>query len=294
MRWNLVGAFIRNKPFGTEIAFQKGLERIGETVTTIDSGYPDQKFDENADATVVFKWIEPFYKEALKRIGGKKIVYQPDDLRFPHIKQMMIDMRELCDHAFTFDEDGALLARKYGYGSTRRLLLTADNSLYYPIRKVHKDIDVCFIGSLSAGANHVSRVKMCNIVSKIPNIKFVAASELFDIKKLNEIYNRSKIILNHATDVGQPFGHGFGYQCRHFEAGFTKSLVLSNTIDNERELHCLSTFSNEMNLVSEIDGWLNAGSLREEKAQAYWDELYGAHLPEHRAQEMVEFVRSVS
>jgi hypothetical protein len=292
MRWNIVGAFIRNNPFGTEIAFRKGLERIGETVTAVDPGYPNQRFDEAPDVTLVFKWLDPGpYRSKVASLPGKKIVYQVDDLRFSHIKDMMIKMREICDHALTFDEDGARLAREYGYESAQRMLLTADNVLYRHIPKMQKDIDVCFVGSLSHGPNHVSRMKMLDIVKKM-GVKLVVANELFDIGKICELYNRSKIVLNHATDVGQPFGHGFGYQCRHFEAGFTKSLVLSNVIDNDNVIY-FPTFTSEIHLPAEIDGWLHAESLREETAQRLYDELYARHLPEHRAQEMVDFVRSI-
>ena len=294
MRWNLIGAFRRNFPFGTEIAFQKGLEKIGESVTTIDPSYPDQKFDESADVTVVFKWLDPGpYRDALSRIGGKKIVYQPDDLRFPHIKQMMIDMRQVCDHTFTFDEDGSMLARKYGYGFSRRLLLTADNTLYRHRHGMQKDIDVCFVGSLSNGPSHASRMRMIEVVRKMSGVKLVVANELFDIGKICELYNRSKIVLNHATDVGQPFGHGYGYQCRHFEAGFTKACVLSNSIDNEKELNSVCVFDDEESLKESVDNLIRVDITREIFAEGLYRELYDSHLPEHRAAEMLEFVRDI-
>ena len=296
MRWNIIGAFIRNKPFGTEIAFQKGLERIGETVTVIDPSYPYQKFDESADVTVLFKWIDPGeYRNTLTKIGGKKIVYQPDDLRFPHIKKMMHEMRNICDHAFTFDNDGADLAIQYGYKSAQRLLLTADNTLYRRIPNMQKDIDVCFIGSMSNGDNHKSRMKMLNIVSQMKGVRLATMNELFDIGMLNGIYNRSKIVLNHATDVGQPFGHGYGYQCRHFEAGLAGAFVLSNEIDNERELKNIMTFHDEESLVGEIRTWLDSSiGERQMVADSLYEELNKSHLPEHRAQEMLEFVKRIS
>ena len=294
MRWNIVGAFIRNNPFGTEIAFRKGLERIGETVTAIDPSYPDQKFDENPDVTLVFKWLDPGpYKDKVHSLPGHKIIYQVDDLRFGHIKDMMIKMRETCDHALTFDDDGAKLAREYGYGSTKRMLLTADNQLYRHIPGMQKDIDVCFIGSMSNGHNHTSRMKMMQIVKSMPGIKFVAANELFDIGKICEIYNRSKIVLNHATDVGQPFGTGYGYQCRHFEAGFTEACVLTNLVLNDDALNFIPTFSSEEGLRQSIRQLMSNAKLRKEIASVTYCQLYAKHLPEHRGQELVDFVRSI-
>ncbi len=296
MRWNLIGAFVRNNPFGTEIAFRKGLERVGEEVNVYDPSvlYKRLPLDPKADVTVIFKWLDDgVLKDMLRAgFGGIKIVYQVDDLRFPHIKDMMVKMRDVCDHALTFDEDGAILARSYGFESARRLLLTADNELYRCIR-TQKDIDVCFIGSLSNGPNHKSRMRMIEIVNSL-GLRFVVANELFDIGKICEIYNRSKIVLNHATDVGQQFGHGYGYQCRHFEAGFSGAFVLSNVVDNDDELRSLKTFDSESDLVSAINYWLKNQRSREIAAEEFYDELCASHLPKHRAQEMIEFVKGIS
>lgn len=294
MRWNIVGAFIRNNPFGTEIAFRKGLERVGETVTAIDPGYPNQQFDESPDVTLVFKWLdEGPYREKVRSLPGKKIIYQVDDLRFPHIKKMMQEMRDTCDHALTFDDDGARLANEYGYGSAKRLLLTADNHLYRRMPGMQKDIDVSFVGSLSHGANHTSRMKMVDIVNKM-GLKFIVANELFDIGRICEIYNRSKIVLNHATDVGQPFGHGFGYQCRHFEAGFSGACVLTNEVDNDQTLaRFMPSFDDEGSLVSTIRLLLERPDIRSTFSTSLYDELNERHLPEHRAQEMIQFVQGI-
>lgn len=293
MRINLVGAFIRNAPFGTEIAFQKGLLRLGEhLVNVIDTSYPNQVWDYEADATVVFKWMEDYWKD-LEICKGKKIVYQPDDLRFPHIRQMMQDMRKYCDFAFTFDDSGADLAKSYGYKKAETLLLTADDELYRPLPDVEKDIDVCFVGSLGAGSNHVSRVKMCKIVASMPGVKSFFHGSIYDIEELNRIYNRSKIILNHATDVGQPFGTGYGYQCRHFEAGFTRSCVLSNIILNGFELNHIEEFGSEVELQGRIRYLLAHPEIRQTSAHELYSELMKGHKPEHRAQQMVDFIRSL-
>jgi hypothetical protein len=293
MRINLVGAFIRNKPFGTEIAFKKGFDRLGEhLVNCIDTSYPNQVWDYEADATVVFKWMEGYWGD-LELCKGKKIVYQPDDLRFPHIKQMMLDMRKHCDFAFTFDDSGADLARSYGYKKAETLLLTADDELYRPLPGTERDIDVSFIGSLGAGANHVSRVRMCQLVSKMAGVKSFFHGSIYDIEELNRIYNRSKIVLNHATDVGQPFGHGYGYQCRHFEAGLAGACVLSNIVLNGSELEHIEEFGSEVELEGRIRYLLANPEVRISSAVGLYAELMAGHKPEHRAKQMVEFIRSL-
>jgi len=301
VKWNIIGAFIRNDPFGTEIAFRKGLERIGETVNAWDPSRLDErnKFDPDADFTLIFKWLDDgVLRESLvKKCGGKKILYQVDDLRFPHIKQMMQGMLDTCDHALTFDEDGAKLALEYGYKTAKRILLTADNQLYKPIPGTVKDIDVSFIGSLTGGDNHKSRVKMLELVRGIKGVRMAFGNEVFDIPKINDIYNRSKIVLNHATDVGQPFGHGYGYQCRHFEAGFAGSLVLSNAIDNDNTLKNILTFSDEKELVDTVEMLIKGNGLPEwelkNRGRLLYEELMFSHTPEHRAGELLTYARSL-
>lgn len=295
MKINMVGAFKRNAPFGTEIAFQKGFHRIGEyDVNCIDPSYPNQQFNYDADVTIIFKYIEqPEYKIQLAKTNGLKFVYQPDDLRFPHIKQMMKEMLSYCDHALTFDNDGASLALSYGYKSARRLLLTADNELYKPTKNA-KVIDVCFIGSLGAGNNHDGRRRMVEYVSKMRGIKFLFNNSIYDIARLNSLYNSSKIVLNHATDVGQPFGHGYGYQCRHFEVGMTKTCLLSNKVDNENILKGFHEFKNEVELGDKIWYLLKHNEqARQESAEELYEDIMNNHLPEHRATELIDYFKGL-
>ncbi len=292
MRINLVGAFIRNAPFATETASKKGFRRLAEhLVNCIHHSRPGQIWDYAADVTGVFKWMQDYWRD-LEMCKGKKIVYQPDDLRFPHIKQMMQQIRKYCDFAFTFDDDGARLALEYGYKKAQRLLLTADDELYRPMPEVEKDIDVCFVGSLTGGQNHRSRMKMCQVVSSM-GLKTKFVSDLYDMDELVRTYNRSKIVLNHATDVGQPFGHGYGYQCRHFEAGFTKSCVLSNIVLNERELENIEEFGSEAELIGRIKYLLDNPAMIKASAQGLYSELMMAHKPEHRAIEMLRFIEAL-
>lgn len=304
MRWNLVGAFVRNNPFGTEIAFRKGLERIGEKVTVVDPSSlmigDSLGFDQNPDVTVVFKYVEPGrIRDVIASLPGKKVIYQVDDLRFPHIKKMMEEMLPLCPHALTFDTDGANMALTYGYKSAKRLLLTADNVLYRRMPKMPKDIDISFVGSLTNGENHKSRRRMLEIVKeKFPKFNVVVANELFDIGKICEIYNRSKIVLNHATDVGQPFGAGYGYQCRHFEAGFSGACVLSNAVVNDDAITSIEEFNSEESLAWMIGRLLKDSTTDDEPLWRYYgDQLYrelnGSHTPGHRAHEMVRFVQAI-
>ncbi len=303
MRINMVGAFIRNAPFGSEIAFKKGLERLGHEVIPIDTSYPDQIWDQNADATVVFKWMEGYW-DKLQETKGLKIVYQPDDARFPHIREMILKMRPYADCLLSFDDNGATVAKTMGYRAAETLLLTADDELYSPsIEPIERDIDVSFIGSLGGPISHASRQRMIEVVyghAKKKGWK-TAFGQTEDMQTILDTYRRSKVVLNHATDVGQPFGSGFGLQCRHFEVGMTRTAVLSNELLGDAPKMSFVRFRNEESLISELT------RLIEGHEDQMYDDDYGrplwqvvgervyknirhAHMPEHRGAQLINFI----
>lgn len=291
MRINLVGAFIRNFPFGTEIAFKKGFDRLGgHRVTVADSSYEDQILDESADVTVVFKTLDrPEYWDKLARLGGAKVVYQPDDSKFGHIQQMMSELRKYCDFALTFDDDGAAVARSMGYVDAAPLIVTADPDIYKPLHGVKKDIDISFVGSLTGGFNHASRKKMLDLLTST-GFRVVYANDIFDPNVIAQIYNRSKIVLNHATDVGQLFGTGYGYQCRHFEVGFTHSCLLSNTVFGTQRVKGFATFDGASTLLHQANQLLMDADLRQLYADELYEDMVENHKPEKRAAEMVSLL----
>lgn len=294
MKLNVVGAFIRNYPFGTEIAFGKGLRKIGVEVNEIDPGYPGQVFDKDADATLLFKWIDDGdYRRHLQTCKGPKIVYQPDDYRFSHIKDMMREMRNVCDFALTYDDEAAQnIKADLQYKLTKKMLLTADPDLYRNIPDTKKKFDVCFVGSLTGGANHRSRARMIDILSNI-GFKVACGSDIYNIEEIVTAYNSSTVVLNHATDIGQPFGMGWGYQCRHFEAGFTGACLVSNSVYNdENGLKNFYRFNDEWSLVNTVEWLLKNPHFAYAAGSRFKAELDLNHRPEHRAQEIIEFVES--
>ena len=290
MRINLVGAFTRNFPFGSEIAFAKGLTRIGgHRVTTVDPSLPGQELDHRADVTLVFVDAGK-YNDELTKTDGVKVVYQPDDSRFPHVAQSMEHMRKYCDYALTFDQYGAMFAEDIGYRLSRRLLLTADDELYVRKPLVSKQIDLCFVGNISHGEHHVSRMKMVDLLEQA-GFRVAVLNGMYDTRRIVEIYNGSKIVLNHATDVGQSFGKGYGYQARHFEAGMTGACVLSNDVIDEPDepVSGFVKFWDEESLLEMAYQLLRSENMRRERADELFMNISRNHRPEHRARELVEF-----
>lgn len=294
MRLNLVGPFHVNHPFGTEIAFSKGLKQLGVDVNEWDPNTEHGHVDPGADATLVFK--NCCGKESCldQHLRGPVIVYQPDDARFPHIMGMMLQMRRWSELFLSFDSHSTKIAKSMGYKVAEELLLTADPDLYSPgPEPQERDIDVSFIGSLSDPIAHASRRRMCKIVEAEADRRgwrFFYA-ECHDIHTVLDVYRRSKVVLNHATDVGQRFGTGFGLQCRHFEVGMTQTCLLSNTRLGLREPELLPfvQFFDEYSLVSQLVHLLEDDAWRQRGIELY-EEINRTHMPVHRARQIIDFI----
>lgn len=292
---NVVGPFIVNAPFGTEIAFAKGLRRIGHEVIEVDPNIDREMrgLRNDADATVVFKscvGAERF----LKSLRHPIVVYQPDDARFPHIRQMMLDMRQYADLFLSFDDFGAAAARSMGYRAAETLLLTADDELYCPSPSpIERDIDVSFIGSLGDPVAHASRRRMIEVVRVEASRRDwkTAFGTTQDIPTIVDIYRRSKVVLNHATDVGQGFGWGYGIQCRHFEVGMTRTAMLSNySYDGEPISPICSLFCDEGTLIERLTAFIGGDRDYEARGALSYDQIMKHHMPQHRAAQLIDFI----
>ena len=254
MRLNLVsGGWTRNSPWGTEHAFAKYLQADGHTVTRVHTGETDFSFDRDADVSVCFKDVKDRVADELLKFRGVKVVFQPDDIRFPDTREDMSYMRQLCDHALVFEPDGIGVATdELGYKRVARVMIPVDADIYRPNVNFAKVFDVCFVGNMSREPRHASRWKMRRIIAEeLPNVRSVFMTQ-FGVSVINQWYNQSRIVLHHATDVGQEFGTGYGYQSRHFEAGYSGACVLSNEVLNEERMPGLNVFTSERDLVSQV------------------------------------------
>lgn len=291
----MVGPFQVNAPFGTEIAFAKGLRRIGHEVIEVDPNIDQEMIGlrNDVDATVVFKscvGAERF----LASLRHPIVVYQPDDARFPHIREMMLMMRRHADLFLSFDEHGAKVALTMGYRAAETLLLTADDELYCPSpTPIERDIDVSFIGSIGDPVAHASRRRMCEVVFEEAGRRGwkTAFGATRDVPTIVDTYRRSKVVLNHATDVGQGFGWGYGIQCRHFEVGMTRTALLSNySYDEEPVSPLCSLFCDEQTLIERLTQYIEGGRDYEARGSITYDQIMKHHMPEDRAVQLVDFI----
>lgn len=292
---NMVGAFRRNAPFGTEIAFAKGMRRLGHTVLELD---PDEggDTDDRADATLVFKTAKG-YNGLVGAMRGVRIVYQPDDARFPHIARMLAEMHGVCDCALTFSQHGVELCRRIGYRAVEPMLLTADDEIYRPVEAEARH-DFCFVGSLCGSDTHASRRRMIDVLAGA-GFSVAVGHDMFDVEKIRHAYCSSIAVLNHATDVGQPFGHGYGYQCRHFEAGMTGACVLTNAVDDaaafgDIAIRNVAVFDSERSLLERAEELVSDRARAAALGSALRAEIRSAHMPEHRAAQLVRFIEANS
>lgn len=298
----MIGSFQRNAPFGTEIAFAKGLKQLGVGVNTWDPSR--EEFDaeltlsSGADATIVFKDHGDATHPILWELKNHHpiIEYQPDDIRAKGIRGMMQKMRQYCDYAFTFDETGAKVAQEeLGYKKAMKLLVTADPTLYRPL-PLDKTLDFVFVGSISNPESHASRREMVKILQDAGYKAEITSC--FDPITINELYNRSKVVVNHATDMGQEFGTGYGYQCRHFEAGMAGACLLSNSLLDEEPdgPQQFVKFNSRSDLLAAaedlINGWYD-GPIYERQGTEFYNEILTSHQPIHRAQQIVDFINEV-
>jgi hypothetical protein len=296
MLLNLIGPFQINAPFGTEIAFAKGLRRIGHEVIEVDPNIDREMcgLRNDADATVVFKSCVGSEKY-LKSLRHPIVVYQPDDARFPHIKQMMLDMRQYARLFLSFDDYGAGVALTMGYRAAETLLLTADDELYCPSPSpIERDIDVSFIGSLGDPVAHRSRRRMCEFVDSEAGRRgwqtWFGTTQ--DVATIVDVYRRSKVVLNHATDVGQAFGTGYGLQCRHFEVGMTRTSLISNSLFGPQTYRAplpFYQFHDDESLIYGIEAAIG-GDVHQVWGECLYGQIAMAHLPQHRAAELVNFI----
>lgn len=304
MKVCMVGAFERNAPFGTEIAFAKGLREVGVNVSTFDPsrwGVTELRCAiDGADAVIIFKtagdWNQALRNEA--SVNCRFIVYQPDDVRAPGIRGMLQDMRQFCHYAFTFDSSGAAVCKdELGYLESEMLMVTADPACYHPIG-VKRDIQLSFVGSMSNPVMHASRRRMIDVL-RGAGFEVVTFDGMFDITRINEIYNRSMVVLNHATDVGQAFGSGYGYQCRHFEVAATGGVLLTNKLLDAATYPSRPrtiVFDDEDTLVETARIMLRdsySSLVLEPMRKIVLEEFMEFHSPRVRGQQIVRFLESI-
>jgi len=290
MKINIIGPFTVNAPFASEIAFSKGLRAIGHQVVEYDPNIDSvDLLARDADFTLVFKTALD-HNDILLEMPNV-ILYQPDDVRFPHIQQMLVQMRQYSEHLLLFRKIDTIPEQlgRLAFKTIHTLLMTADPDIYYPV-ECEKDIDFCFIGSLGSHA-HWQRHEMIEALQAEGHNVVWGSTQ--DISVIRQMYNRAKVVLNHASDESLPVGQGYGYQCRHFEAGMTRSCLLSNMELEEDTLKSFVRFVDKADLISLARELMDSEATRKMMANLLYDEVMEKHHPVVRAKELTNILESL-
>lgn len=300
MKLNVVGPHRANWPFATEIAFISGLESLGHIVYAFDPNVETvDVLARDADVTLVFKNSLSYDRDVFE-LGPKIVLYQPDDLRFPHIRHMVSEMRQYTEHLITFRDYSAdgpvkLFIDSLNLKTVNVLPVTA-HPLVYRSTGEPKDADFCFVGSIGDSEAHRHRHTM---VELLRNEGFsVIFGQTRDINQILSAISRSRVVLNHASDNGLPFGYGYGYQCRHFEVGFAGGCLLSNTvIDNDSTNPLLSsffTFDGTDSFVRQAHMLMDMDDAQRAKCGGMlFDEVMTYHSPAVRANQLINILERI-
>jgi len=154
------------------------------------------------------------------------------------------------------------------------LLSAYDPNLYRPLREVHKDIDVLFVGSMTA-----RRETILNQLSKMFNVVVCQAFAEDAVR----LFNRAKIILNlHGTDF-------LDTETRVFEilgtGGFLITELLSSESPFESGTHLVEVQGYDA-LVESIMFYLGNEEAREAIATTGWEAVIQNHTYQQRAREI--------
>lgn len=292
MKINVIGPFTVNAPFATEIAFSKGLRANGHQVVEYDPNVDSvDVLERDADFTLVFKTALD-HNDILLEMPNV-VLYQPDDVRFPHIQQMLVQMRRYSEHLLVFRKIGTIPEQLHwlDFKTIHTLPVTSDPDIYYPV-ECEKDIDFCFIGSLGSYSAHWQRHEMIDVLKAEGHNVIWGSTQ--DVSVIRQMYNRAKVVLNHASDESLPFGQGYGYQCRHFEAGMTRSCLLSNReLEEDILIRSFVRFIDKADLISLAKELMDSEATRKMMANLLYDEVMEKHHPVVRAKELTDILESL-
>lgn len=308
----LIGPYFQNHQHGAEVGIVDGLRELGHEVTIFDNrvnrvvmGSSDMQL-ESVDKCLLF--LQPYIfdyilcpgpgfpnnkvRRQLPNLIGKKICWNSEPLRLKEYEDRMSENVGLFDYYFTFDESEIPLYKKMGIEA--RWLPQAFNPKWYKPLGINKIHDCCFIGS--TGQKWMHRDLLLNRLRKT---FYVMHGATFDAKKVNQIYNESKVVLNlglyspgHCGDPGD--FRSFGLQQRIFESIGAGTICVTNEIpEGTNEIFKQGTnilFYNKNNVEAVIKHALN-DTYREKMEQNIWEIRY-KHTYKFRMWQMLNMLEA--
>ncbi|RLA86905.1 MAG: hypothetical protein DRG40_01770 [Deltaproteobacteria bacterium] len=178
------------------------------------------------------------------------------------------------------------------------LPIAADHTIYHPLKPPpKKDIDVTWIG-----APHRKRLELAEKLQKFFPNSFFDFSLSLPAQKVNEIYNRSKVVVGIYQDCDAPFSaltgrrctlnteRAWGCPCRTFEVPAARAFQLQcyredlPSVYDEDEV----ALAEEDELVDKVTYFLENEEERQRIAEAGYKRTIKEHLYTHRMREIID------
>lgn len=241
-----------------------------------------------------------------------------DDLAIANIYDPAFFLYNLRNysHFFIVDESWSWYLKFLSGAPIFYLPHAGDEKIYRPLNEIKKkDLDIFFVGSLSSQypntASGLLRASILNylieegfkITAVVPGIEtlFKLYPNLKKINlipgyqsadKINEFYNRAKIVLNiNAPQLKTDFSD------RLFTIALSQSFQL---VDFKEKLSSLFNKGNEIafknlnELLSKIRFYLENSKEREKIADLMYQEAFRKHIYKNRAQEIIDKIKSAT
>ncbi len=254
MRILLIGPLFANKGHGAECGIFDGLKSLGHDVCVWD--YRDEKYMDKEGCVIEYNkgnvQAGPDYEASapydvilcpgpglpdpvlnsvlFESLEGTKVLWNSEPLRLPPYYRKVEAQKGIFDHTFTFDESEIFLYRRLGIEA--KWLPQAFNPEWYkPIDTLRGNpIGIAFIGSLGGKWDNRNHLIQRMRDAKLP----LGYGKTFDAVRVNEIYNRSKLVLNlglHCEQNGPPEHlRAYGLQQRIFESIGAGRVCVTNEI----------------------------------------------------------------
>ncbi len=293
---------LSRKPYGVEERFSN--RRGNEWFESVQGYAPDLIFIEDAPN------ISPDFISKARELG-KPIFYYLTSPPHGHGAKEQMWCFQYVDELFSIDEEWSKIASQFFKKPIHHLPLAASPKDFYPIPGAQKKYDAAYIASVpEQSPDGLMRAHLVDQIPKqysvvalgsgwnywlklFPKLQSrIQASSSISIAKMNEAFNASKVIINfHST------GHTSSISARTFEVALAGSFQIADyrkDLDVLLPPNSIPLFSNLKEMNDLIGHWseLAQEKEREEKVRKLRDHVLAHHTWEHRAKEILKYIKS--
>jgi spore maturation protein CgeB len=285
LKYNLMKIFYVNEieqtaGWGAEYSINRSLRLLGHSTYCLDYrknwGHLYPEFLRAPEYNVFFLQRGAYFPiRLIKSISATKFFWASEISAKDQDRLLRSD---LFDHIFMRTSEWIDRCTRLGWVDPRHcsvLLSGFDELLHYPIQTLPRDIDVLFIGTMSA-----RRQRVIDEIGKHFSVRVVSAFG----KEMVRYINRSKIVLNiHVSDI-------LDSETRIYEVLGCRAFLLSETLSPENPFteDELVQYSDLNDLFDKIQYFLSHEEERERIASNGYQTAIENHTYTHRAREICD------